>query len=237
MRKVRPQDVCSYFTGQVDAALAHYTRVLEALKGTGNEKLDISVMSATLLHSVFVDFECFLSDLFVAYMNRDFTQYQATFEASVRKSVTDKHSAWLSSRVTFNRPAHMTVEQLAEAIDPTGFNLSFSTILAMKDKARVWLADPYKAKVLALDGEDERLVDTAKMIRNWIAHQSKGSGVKMNVALADIEKGPGTLNHELGRGVREITSVGAFLKTRIPAGRRVEVYARRLKEVAINLTV
>lgn len=237
MRKVRPQDVCTAFTGQVDGSLAHYTRVLSALNGTSNEKLDISVMSETLMHSVFVDFECFLSDLFVAYMNRDFTQYQATFEASVRSSAAAKHSAWLSNRVTFNRPAHMTVDQLAEAIDPTGFNLSFSTSVALKDKARLWLADPYKTKVLSLGGEDERLVDTARAIRNWIAHQSKGSGTKMNAALADIEKGPGTPNHELGRGVREITSVGAFLKTQLNGERRVQAYARRLKEVAISLTV
>lgn len=237
MRKVRPQDVCSGFVSQVDDSLAHYERVLGALRGTSNEKLDITSMSRTLMHTVFVDFECFLSDLFVAYMNRDFSQYQATFESSVRASAATKHSQWLSHRVTFNRPAHMTVDQIAEAIDPTGFNLTFTTCAVMKEKAKSWLAAPYKAKVLAISGEDERLVDTARSIRNWIAHQSSGSSIKMNGVLADIERGPGTDNHELGRGVREITNIGAFLKTQLNGERRVQAYARRLKEVAANLTV
>jgi hypothetical protein len=131
----------------------------------------------------------------------------------------------------------MTVDQIAEAIDPTGFNLTFTTSAVMKEKAKSWLAAPYKSKVLAINGEDERLVDTARSIRNWIAHQSTGSSIKMNGMLADIERGPGTDNHELGRGVREITNIGAFLKTQLNGERRVQAYARRLKEVAANLTV
>jgi hypothetical protein len=189
------------------------------------------------MHTVFVDFECFLSDLFVAYMNRDFSQYQTTFESSVRQAAASKHSQWLSDRITFNRPAHMTLDQLAGAIDPTGWNLTFVTCTVMKDKARLWLAEPYRTKVVSLPDEDERLIDTSRAIRNWIAHQSLGSGIKMNSMLADIERGPGTPNHELGRGVREITSIGAFLKTRLGGERRVQAYARRLKEVALHLTV
>lgn len=237
MRKVRPQDVLSEFVAQVDGSLAHYERVLTSLGGTNNEKLDVTLMSRTLLHTVFVDFECFLSDLFVAYMNRDFSQYQSTFEHSVKASASAKHSPWLSQRITFNRPAHMTVDQLAEAIDPTGWNLTFTSTNAMKDKARAWLADPYRAKVLALSAEDERLVDAARAMRNWIAHQSSGSSDKMNDLLADIERGPGTDNHELGRGVRKITSIGAFLKTKLNHERRVQSYCRRLKEVATSLTI
>ena len=237
MRKVRPQDVLSEFVAQVDASLDHYERVLLALKGTSNEKLDITSMSRTLMHTVFVDFECFLSSLFVAYMNRDFSQFQATFENSVRNSASSKHSPWLSQRITFNRPRHMTVDELAEAIDPTGRNLTFASSSAMKDRAKSWLADPYKSKIVRLGGEDERLIDTARAIRNWIAHQSTGSGEIMNDMLADIERGPGTDNHDLGRGVREITSIGAFLKTQLNGERRVQAYCRRLKEVAANLTV
>ncbi|WP_439865643.1 hypothetical protein ACTAB9_17415 [Pseudomonas syringae] len=237
MRKVRPQDVLSSYVTQVDQALAHYERVVAALKGTPNVKLDTTLMSRGLLHTVFVDFECFISDLFVAYLNRDFSQYQSTFENSVRQAAAQKHSSWLSNRITFNRPAHMKLDEIADAIDPTGWNMTFKSCSMMKDKARLWLAAPYAAKITSLDSEDENLVDTARALRNWIAHQSDGSGAIMNTMLADIEKGPGTSNHELGRGVNEIASVGAFLKSQVNGHSRAQIYARRLKEVANNLTI
>lgn len=237
MRKVRPQDVLAEFIQQADAALDHYDRVLSALSGTTNEKLDVSLMSKNLLHTVFVDFECFVSDLFISYLNRDFSQYQDTFETSVRASARDKHSPWLAGRITFNRPAHVTLDELAEAIDPTGWNTTFKDSAVMKSKAQLWLADPYKSKVVDLDDEDARLIDTARALRNWIAHQSVGARRKMNDMLRDIEQGPGTPNHELGRGVREIINVGSFLKKMVGGERCVQVYVRRLKEAARNLTV
>ncbi|WP_313309272.1 hypothetical protein [Stutzerimonas nitrititolerans] len=237
MRKVRPQDVLAEFLRQADDQLAHYDRVLLALAGTANEKLDISLMSKNMLHAVFVDFECFISDLFVSYLNRDFSQYQDTFEAAVKKSASDKHSPWLAGRITFNRPAHVSLDELAEAIDPTGWNTTFKDSTVMKQKAQQWLAEPYRSKVLGLDDEDSRLIDTARALRNWIAHQSAGARKKMNDMLRDIEQGPGTPNHELGRGVREIKNIGSFLKKKINGERCVQIYVRRLKDAAQNLTV
>ncbi|MBA1189321.1 hypothetical protein G7Z99_09685 [Pseudomonas entomophila] len=238
MRKVNPQDVCTAFINQVDAALAHYERVILALQGSSNVKLDTSLMSKSLLHQVFVDFECFLSDLFIAYLNRDFTQFHTKFESEAKKAIKkDKHSQWLIDRVTFTRPSHLTLDELAEAIDPTGWNTTFKNCADMKDRARKWLVKAHADHINKLDVESERLIDTSRTIRNCIAHQSTGSKRIMNLALANIEQGPGTPNHELGRGVREVQDVGAYLKAQIEGGARAQVYARRLKEVAQLLIV
>ncbi|HGN2133839.1 TPA: hypothetical protein ACKRYH_003852 [Pseudomonas aeruginosa] len=107
----------------------------------------------------------------------------------------------------------------------------------MKQKAKDWLVDPYRAKIQALNDEDANLIDTARSIRNWIAHQSTGSGIIMNDMLKDIDQGPGTANNELGRGVKDITNIGFFLKSQNNGERRVHAYSRRLKEAARNLTV
>lgn len=237
MRKVRPQDVLTGFVREVDLSLAHYERMLVALKGTHREKLDISIMSKNIFHSIFVDFECFVSDLFISYLNRDFKQYQINFEESVKKLARGgKHSPWLISRITFDRPRHMTLDELADAIDPSGWNLTFKNCDLMRDKAKNWLVDPYKAQVLSLNDENANLIDAARSIRNWIAHQSVGSGMIMNDLLKDIDQGPGTPNHELGRGIREVTNIGAFLKCQLNGERRVQAYARRLKEAARQIT-
>lgn len=236
MRKVRPQDVCDALTAQIDGSLSHYQRVVSALSGTSNEKLDISNMARMLMHSIFVDFECFLSDLFIAYLNRDFSQYHAKFVNSVRASAADKHSPWLSSKISFNLPTHMKLDDIADAIDPTGWNLTFKTSKIMKDKARDWLVDPYKTRVLGMNAEDEILVDTARAIRNWIAHQSDGAGDIMNDMLAKIEQS-GARNTSLGRVGNKVTNVGSFLKSSINGVTRVELYGARLKEVAQSLTI
>ncbi|WP_337058251.1 hypothetical protein [Pseudomonas sp. USHLN015] len=237
MRKVKPQDVRDAFCEQVDSSLDHYQRVLTALRGTGSEKLDISLQSRTLIHSVFVDFECFISDLFISYLNRSFHTYQNAFETSVRSSAAQKHSLWMSGRITFNRPPHMSLTDLEQAIDPDGWNLTFKSCAVMKEKAAAWLDPQHANRIVHMQGEDERLVDTMRGVRNWIAHQSIGAGKRMNDLLANIEQGPGTPNHELGRGVRKVTNIGAFLKSKIGAERRVEVYCRRLKDVAANITL
>lgn len=238
MRKVRPQDVLADFIAQVDSALSHYERILVALKGTQNEQLDITIMSRNLFYSVFVDFECFVSDLFVSYLNRDFSQYQATFEGVVKKAAkSSKVSPWLISRIAFDIPTHLKLEELADAIDPLGWNLTFKDSAQMKQKATDWLVDPYRTKIQALNDEDANLIDTARSIRNWIAHQSTGSGIIMNDMLKDIDQGAGTPNNELGRGVKDITNIGFFLKSQNNGERRVQAYSRRLKEAARNLTV
>lgn len=188
------------------------------------------------MHSIFVDFECFLSDLFIAYLNRDFSQYQSKFVNSVRASAADKHSPWLSSKISFNIPNHMKLDDIADAIDPTGFNLTFKTSKIMKDKAREWLAEPYKARILGMSPADELLVDTVRAIRNWIAHQSDGSGEIMNAMLVKLENSGG-INTGLGRDGNKVTNVGSFLKSNIQGSPRVALYAGRLKQIAQSISV
>ena len=236
MRKVRPQDVYEAFSDQIDASLSHYHRVVSSLKNTPKETLDTSNMARMVMHSMFVDYECFLSDLFIAYLNRDFSQYHSKLINSVRASAADKHSAWLSSRILFDLPTHMKLEDIADAIDPTGWNLTFKTSKVMMDKARDWLVDPYKSKVLSMNSEDEALVDTARAIRNRIAHQSEGAGRIMNYMLEKVEAA-GANNVGLGRIDNKVTNIGSFLKTTINGKTRVELYGKRLKDVANNLTI
>nr|WP_314582259.1 hypothetical protein [uncultured Pseudomonas sp.] len=236
MRKVRPQDVKSDFISQVDASLEHYQRVIISLSSTPNEKLDISIMSQTLFHSVFVDFECFLSDLFLAYLNSDFSQYQATFESSVRASVSDKHSPWFSGKISFNVPRHMKIDDIAEAVDPTGWNMTFKSCDVMKTQARKWLATAHRNRICNLANDDIAIIDTARAIRNCIAHQSTGSVSIMNQMLSSVEVGHAR-NLNLGRGTKNVTSVGAFLKARHAGIPRVVRYAERLKDAAQSLTI
>lgn len=165
MRKVRPQDVRDGFDQLVAERLSHFDRVEASLKGSSHEKRDLSILSETTLHSSYVAFECFTSDLLLAYINRDFSQYQADLEARIAASVSAKFGAWASSRTSFSSINHISLQQLESMLDPDSYNLTFKDVTKLKEQFHSWVAAPLKNAVVALDDPSTRLIDTAHAIR------------------------------------------------------------------------
>lgn len=104
-----------------------------------------------------------------------------------------------------------------------------------KERARNELCDPYRSKVLDLPSSDKRFIAAVNTIRNCIAHRSKRASNEMNEALARLQK----RDQKLKRAQRRITpsGVGAYLYADCGGERRVEVYHKRLEEVAEALRV
>lgn len=235
MRKVRPQDVKQDFADFVAERLAYFQRVETLLLGTQHEKRDISTLSATTLHAVYVAFECFLSDLFLAYMNRDFSQYQANLRAKIATSNRDKFGQWAESRINFSTVAHIKIEQIESILNPESFNLTFKSVDVLKQRANEWLADPLRNGITEISEPDARLIDCVHAIRNFIAHQSPNAKSRMNTALAGVVQSNACPNLHLGRGRHDVHDIGAFLKSRMAGQRRVQRYAMRLATIAATL--
>jgi hypothetical protein len=235
MRKVRPQDVRDDFDHLVSERLAHLDRVEIRLVGTPNEKRDLSILSETTLHSSYVAFECFLSDLLLAYINRDFSQYQINLGTKVDASVTAKFGTWAAGRMSFNSVKHITLQQLESMLDPDSYNLTFKDVAALKQRFHDWVAAPHKNAVVSLNDSDTRLINCAHSIRNFIAHRSKNAKKLMNDHLAAVSTGPTCPNANLARGVREINDIGSYLKTKVTGTRRIKTYIMRLKAIAAAL--
>lgn len=68
MRKVDPDGVKSDFNNFAVERMAHFGRLETLLHGTVHAKRDLSILSEVTLHSVYVAFEVFLSDLMLAYI-------------------------------------------------------------------------------------------------------------------------------------------------------------------------
>lgn len=235
MRKIRPQDVKQDFADFVDERLEYFQRVETLLLGTQHEKRDISILSETTLHAVYVAFECFLSDLFLAYMNRDFSQYQATLKTKIANSNREKFGQWAESRLSFSTVAHVKIEQIESILDPDSYNLTFKSVDVLKQRANDWLAVPLRNGITGISAPDTRLIDCVHAIRNFIAHQSPNAKNQMNSALATVTQGHACPNLYLGRGVHVVHDIGAFLKSSIAGQRRVQRYATRLAAVAATL--
>lgn len=233
MRKIDPADVRTDFHDEIDELITHFKRIASATSGSPTEQGDLSHLAETTFLSAFVSFERFLSDLFFAYMNRDFSAYQRDLAGRIQGSVEDKFGAWAKARIAFSSKKHVSVPELEGIIDPDGFNLTFSKAQDIRDKATRWLAAPHQARIHSLSNHDDRLVDTARAIRNFVAHRSKASKDVMNARLASVQSG--NHNQHLGRGAQQVHNVGAFLKAVFGGQRRVELYVLRLQGISTQM--
>jgi len=148
-------------------------------------------------------------------------------------SIEAKFGVWAKNHVRFRRQKHASVAELEEAVDPDGWNLVFKDVAAMKTKADLWLAASHARRVKSLSAHDAQLIETAKALRNFVAHQSASSKKEMNEKLLTI--GTGSPNTGLGRGTNEVRSLGSFLKAYAGADRRIILYLRRMSAIASKM--
>ncbi|CAE6724607.1 hypothetical protein [Paraburkholderia nemoris] len=235
MRKVDPVDVKAGFAAFTTERMALFARLETLLRGTAHEKRDLSVLSETMLHSAYVAFEVFLSDLMLAYINRDFSVYQANLKSRIESSVSGKFGAGAAARTTFTVSKHINIQDLENLIDPTGWNMTFKDVAELKAKFADWILAAHGAGVAALNPSDTRLIDTARAIRNFIAHGSSGSKRIMNDKLVTISTGPACPNLSLPRGNHKIDDVGAYLKAFSGGQRRLLTFIMRLQAIAAGL--
>lgn len=235
MRKVDPAGVKSDFNSFAVERVAHFGRLETLLKGTAHEKRDLSILSEVTLHSAYVAFEVFLSDLMLSYINRDFSAYQQDLESRIDVSIKAKFGGEAASRTNFSLSKHINAQDLEKLIDPTGWNLTFSDVTDLKTKFTRWVIPAQGAGVAALTVSDMRLIDTTRAIRNFIAHRSAGSKTIMNGNLLTISTGSGCTNASLPRGPQMINDVGAYLKSFSHGKRRLLTYIERLQAIAAGL--
>lgn len=230
MRKLDPQSVRDDFSAESQALMEYFGRARRALEGDVHEKRDVSRLASTTFLFLVVYFERFLSDLFLSYLNRDFSQYQATLEHRIKQSAEEKLGHWARGRTSFQAVKHIKVTDLEGVVDPTGWNLTFKDGDTIKERAQEWLAPAHADRINALTEHDLRVIDTAKSIRNFLAHGSPSSKVRMNDALSEVSRGHH--NQYLGRGAQLVHNVGAYLKAVFAGQRRITIYADRLNDIA-----
>jgi hypothetical protein len=175
MRKVDPAGVRDDFDAFASERRSHFVRLEGVLKGTPHEKRDVSILAETTLHSTYVAFEVFLSDLLLAYMNRDFSTYQATLQTDIQQLVKSRLGVGASLMTKLDAPKHIKILDLENLVDPTGWNLTFKSVDVLRTKFAAWVSQPLGAGVARLVPSDTKLIDTARAIRNFTAHKSAGS--------------------------------------------------------------
>jgi hypothetical protein len=233
MRKIDPAGVRADFNREANEIIGYFDRTAQAIAGAATAGADTSHLAAHSFLALFVAFERFLSDLFLAYLNRDFSTYQTQLVNRVHSSVQERFGLGVRSLITVQTKNHVRVDEIEDIVDPTGWNLAFPTVDKLKACADQWLAAAHATRVKSITAWEARLIETARAIRDFLAHQSVGSKRRMNAMLTTVEHGGH--NRHLGRAGNQVHSAGSYLKAAAGGQRRLHLYANALIAISTHL--
>lgn len=206
MRKISPQAVRDDFKLQLATLTNFYQAGMTALV---NDK-DRSTLTEHSLLAAAVAWEGFISDLFIAYINRDASRFKQHLQESFAShvSVQEKTNRIFQKFVKLQLPEHLSKADVQSLANSTGNNITFSNFDALEKRASTWLIEEHAKKFKTLPKPQKAVVDAVIGLRNHVAHRSQRSLDAMNELLAE-----GAL-HTIGikRNENKFHNVGAWLK-------------------------
>jgi hypothetical protein len=226
MRKIDPDGVRDDFIAAITWVEA-LGGLVEDAPGAPQQLSELQLLAAV------VYWEGFLTDLFVAYLNRDSARFTNDLRQRISQSVEGKFGRTAAANVSFKVGPHLNRDTVINLLDPQGRNLSFSSADDLLAKARQLLPRATAQRFEAtLRRGDRALIDAWTAIRNFVAHRSRAAKSEMNRALADQR-----LRGCFRRGVNQINSVGRYLCARSAPGYRprLEIILRKMRRFARRL--
>lgn len=230
MNKKRPNEIKSWFVQEADSLIAFFQTASSGFKGKDHEDKHLTMLSELVFLNAYVAFETFLSDLFLAYINKKSINFQREQEAKIKKLVKSEFGDWYAARVVMEKSLHLSATEVEKLIDPKGYKLTFGNSDEIKRLAGGWVAQEYRSNIFRLSSDDFLFIDCCREMRNAIAHRSKRSFDSMNGMLRSIPA-PSTIEF-LRRPANDVKSVGVFLKSKPGGQLRVISCITRLKDIA-----
>lgn len=211
VRKISPESVRDDFRGQLSDLTTFHNAGFAAFA----TEADQSTLTEHSLLAAAVTWEGFVSDMFIAHINRDATRFKehlrASFETHVNAAATPKRVFDAFGVITF--PTHLTKANVQALADSFGNNITFPNFAELEQRAGTWLVPAHAAKFTGLTAQQKAIVDAVIALRNHIAHRSQRSLDAMNDALARGALHPTGIQRLANR----FHNVGAWLKAR-PVG-------------------
>ena len=176
--------------------------------------------------------EGFISDLFVAYINKDPDVFVQALTGSMDLSSTDEFGKRAIQFTSTEIKSHLTLDKIREILDPNEYNVTFPHESEMKKRAGLWLSAKHKGYFNSMKKPDYALIDATKSVRNYLAHRSTAAKKTMQIALASQN-----LPVEFRRKKNNIEKVGYFLSSshKLNAISRLSFYIESLEDIAEKL--
>jgi hypothetical protein len=202
MRTQDPANIRADFNAAIDDIEMAFNAAEANLQADGPKKLIVEylfVAAAAL-------FEGYVSDLFIAYINRNSEKFRAYLLGKLKVETSDDFAKRSVQFVETSMP-HLSVDRIREVLDPTGYNVAFPTTDKMKEAAGRWLADAERTRFTGTSAQQCAVIDYIKAVRNFLAHRSQTADNNMQAALIAID-----LPAELRRSNNNVNDVGAYLR-------------------------
>ena len=226
MRTMNPALVKASFNSQVTEALAFY----KSTRGLLTSDSEITKLSALTMVSLATSWESFVSDLFVAYINRDPSQFAEHLENALTEGLSEKQKEIQTRYAKFVRPRSVDRKTISTLIDANGNNITFSNVIDLKSGAKRWLSAESRRGIEAITDEQGAIMNLWIALRNHIAHDSERSRDALQVAVSKgVLHGTG-----LHRARNAIHTPGVYLKSlhRQPGGSpRIEEIAKHMRAI------
>ena len=231
MRKINPTDVRTDFDSSINSLTAFYNTVKSGL--TLDKDQSFLVENIVLTAATF--WEGFVHDLFVAYINRDSTQFVVHLQNAFDAHRSAKQTLIASHFVQLKFTTHLSVPMITSLLDNNGNNVTFSSYDAMKNGATKYLAASNAARINGLTALEGATINLWLALRNHIAHRSKRSREAMNDALQNGALHGSPLQR--GAGTKGVNHVGTYLKATGASSplSRVEIILTSMKTIAAAL--
>ena len=174
-------------------------------------RLACTTAELALLAAV-VQWDEFISRLFIAHVNRDASTFGAYLDGRVRDYLTKKFGTPTAARVKTTLEEHLTMELTEQLLDQSGRVPAFDAP-KLQERARECFV-PEVAKRFRLAEREAAVITAWRALRNYVAHRSTASRDEMNAALED----PALSRPFRKPSAKEVHSAGAYLKAPFKAG-------------------
>lgn len=201
MRTQNPTSVRDDFSSSLDDIESTF----KAAQGSGMNDASKRLIAEYLFVAAATLFEGFLSDLVVAYINRDSQRFREFLLGGLSIDASEDYARRAIPHVEASIP-HLSVDKIREILDPTGYNVTFPSTDKMKESAGRWLASADKARFVGATPAQCAVIDFVKAVRNYLAHRSDAARNRLDEVIfaRDLPKA-------LRRGIYAATDVGAYL--------------------------
>ena len=227
MRTANPGNIKSDFLSALQDVSNSLTSISSTPAGRSKDLLlEYLFLGASIL------LEGFISDLFVAYINRNPDAFAGYLTQRMSVDTEDDYAKRARKYASIDIASHLTMEQIRSILDPRDWNIVFINSSDMKKKAGQWLRPPYKAYFNTLPSDTCAAIEATKAVRNFLAHRSRAAEDSMQKALLNAR-----LPAPLRRGANKVHNVGSFLNS-VPVAttqRRSELYLAKIQSVANHL--
>lgn len=220
------KQIIKKFQKQIDTNIDYHNEMLIALHGKTRKAALEAILAEQFVMSLAVQWEAFISDLIIAYVEQSPSKYLSNLDNRIKQSISSKYGHTALRRITFKKITNLSKDTLMKLIDKDGFNVTAKNSDDLSKKANEYLSAKY-AKRFSLNSNDRIFIDFLINLRNYIGHKSKKSRSQLKKTIKQIKPtGPYSNLNE------DFRYEGVYLRKSFGGNSRAILIANYLKKLS-----